>query len=80
MLQHVVEAQVLDLVLGRVYLLVRILELRLDHKGRGVAESAGRGVVGTGIAALGFHVGDITVLRVSLAINPMEQVRDNIRC
>lgn len=41
MLQHMVEAQVLDLVVGRVDLLVRILELRLDDKGGRVAEAAG---------------------------------------
>lgn len=79
MLQHVVEAQVLDLILGRVDLLIRILKLRLDHESRWVTESTGGGVVGTGVAALGFHVGDITILRALLAINSPEQVGANIR-
>lgn len=64
MLQHVVEAQVLDLVLGGVDLLVRVLELRLDHKRRRVTETAGGGMVGAGVAALGFSVGDVAVLHV----------------
>lgn len=63
MLQHVVEAEVLDLVLGRVDLLVAVLELGFDDKGRWVAEAAGRGVVGTGVATLCFDVGNVTVLR-----------------
>lgn len=32
MLQHVVKRQKLDLILGRVDLLVRVFEVRLDHK------------------------------------------------
>lgn len=41
MLQHVVEAEVLDLVVSSVDLLVRVLELGLDDEGGWVAESAG---------------------------------------
>jgi hypothetical protein len=58
----VVEAEVLDLVVGRVDLLVTVLKLRLDHEGGGVAESAGGGVVGASVAAFGLDVGDVTVL------------------
>ena len=69
MLQHVVEAQILYFIFGRVDLLIRILELRLDDEGRGVAETAGRGMVGAGITALGLDVGYITVLQKMLAVN-----------
>lgn len=62
MLQHVVEAEVLDLVVRAVDLLIGVLELRLDDKGRWVAEAAGGGVVGAGVATLCFDVGDIAVL------------------
>lgn len=62
MLQHMVKAQVLDLVLRGVNFLVGILKLRLDHKRRWVAKPAGGGMVGAGITALGFSVGDVAVL------------------
>lgn len=62
MLQHVVEAEVLDLVVCGVDLLVRVLELGLDDEGGWVAEAAGRGVVGAGVAAFCFDVGDVAVL------------------
>lgn len=63
-LQHVVERQVLDQVLGRVDVVVRVLERRLDDKRRRVPGLGRRRVVGAGIAALGLDVGDVTVLRV----------------
>lgn len=65
MLQHVVKAQILDLIFGRVDLLVRVLELRLNHKCRGVSETAGGGMVGAGVPALGLNERDVTVLRES---------------
>jgi hypothetical protein len=52
MLQHVVEAKVLNLVFGRVDFLVAVLELRFDDKGRWVAEAAGGGMVRASVAAL----------------------------
>jgi hypothetical protein len=63
-LEHVVEAQILDLVLGGVDLLIRVLKLRFDDESRGITESAGRGVVGAGVTALGLDVGDIAVLEL----------------
>ena len=69
MLQHVVKTQILDFIFGRMDLLIRVLELRLDDEGRGVAETAGRGMVGAGIAALGLDVGYIAVLQIVLAMN-----------
>lgn len=62
MLQHMVKAEILDLVVRRVDLLIRVLELRLDDEGGWVAEAAGRGVVGAGVAAFCFDVGDVAVL------------------
>jgi hypothetical protein len=64
MLQHVVEAKVLNLVLGRVDFLIAVLELRFDDKGRWVAKAAGGGMVRASVAALGFNVGDVAVLGV----------------
>ena len=61
-LEHVVERQVLDQVLGRVDVVVRVLEGRLDDKRRGVPGLGGGGVVGAGVAALGLDVGDGAVL------------------
>jgi hypothetical protein len=63
MLQHMVEAQELDLVLRGVDLLVGVGEVGFDDKGRGVAVFAGRGVVGAGVAALSQDVGDVAILR-----------------
>lgn len=37
MLQHMIEAQILNLVLRGVNLLIRVLEVTLDDKGRRVA-------------------------------------------
>lgn len=68
MLQHVVETQPLDRVVRRVDFLVGVLELRLDHKRRRIPVSTGRGVVGAGIPAFGFDVGDVAVLLCQLCI------------
>jgi hypothetical protein len=62
MLQHVVEAQILDLVLGRVDLGVAVAEVGLDDEGGREAVFAGGGVVGAGVAASGEDVGDGAVL------------------
>jgi hypothetical protein len=61
MLQHVVEAEVLNLVLGCVDLVVAVLEVRLNDEGRGVSSLGSAGVVGTSIAALGKNVWDVAV-------------------
>lgn len=62
MLAHVVKVQVLDLVVGRVDLLVGVFHLGFDCHGRRVALSASRGVVRAGVAAFGFDKRDIAVL------------------
>ncbi len=62
MLQHVVEAQKLDFVLGGVDLLVGIGEVGFDDKGGRIAVFAGGGVVGAGVAAFGEDEGDVAVL------------------
>lgn len=61
-LQHVIEAQVFHQVCRRVDLLVAVPELGFNDKRRWVAVSARRRMVGAGIAALGFHIWNITVL------------------
>lgn len=58
MLKHVVEVQVLNLVFGRVNLLVAVLEVRLDDKGRRVAMLASTCVIRAGVPALSLNVGD----------------------
>lgn len=58
-----VKGQVLDVVVGGVDMGVRVLESRLDDKGRGVAGLGGGGVVGAGVAALGLDPGDGAVLQ-----------------
>jgi hypothetical protein len=66
MLDHVVETQMLNHIFGGVDLLVRVLELGFNHKRRGIAVSAGRGVVGAGVAAFGLDIGDVAVLYKSV--------------
>ena len=61
-LQHVIEAEVLDQIVRTMDLLVRVLELRLDDECRWVAEAAGRSVVRAGVATLGLDVGNVAVL------------------
>lgn len=81
MLQHVVEAKVLNLVFGRVDFLVAVLELRFDDKGRWVAEAAGGGMVRASVAALCFSVGDVAVLGVvsGLCFGTRKWVGGNLR-
>lgn len=62
MLQHMVEAQVLDHVVCRVDLLVRQLELGLDHESRRVAILASGRVIRAGVTAFGFNVGNVAIL------------------
>lgn len=64
MLQHVVEREVLDLVVGAVDVLVRVAEGGLDYEGRRVAGLGGRGVVRARVAALGLDPGDVAVLEI----------------
>ena len=62
MLEHVVKAEILNLVLCGVDTLVRELEGGFNDKGRGVAVAAGRGMIRAGIATLGQNIGDVAVL------------------
>lgn len=61
MLQHMIKAQVLQLVLCRVNLLVRIFEVTLNDKGTRISSFTGTGVIGAGVTALGQDVGDIAI-------------------
>lgn len=63
MLKHVVERQILNLILSRVNVGVRVLKLRLDHKCGRIAGLGRRGVVRAGVAALGLDVGDVAILQ-----------------
>ena len=58
MLQHVVKREVLEEIVIRVDVVVRVLESGLDHKGGWVTGLGGRGVVGAGIATLGLDEGN----------------------
>ena len=62
MLKHVVKAQILNLVLSGMDLVVGVLEVRLNHKSRRIAGLAGAGVIRAGVAALGLNPGDLAVL------------------
>lgn len=62
MLEHVVEVEGADLVSCRVDEFTGVFEFRLDDEGRGVAVSAGGGVVGTGVPTLCEDVGYSAVL------------------
>ena len=61
-LEHVVEREILDKIIGSVDVVVRILESRLDDEGGRVASLGGRGVIRAGISALCLDVGDVAVL------------------
>lgn len=63
MLKHVIEIQILDLVLRGVDLLVRILEVGLYHKGGWISILARRCMVRASISALGEYVRNVAVLR-----------------
>lgn len=62
MLQHVIKAQILDLVLRCVNLAITVFEVRLDYERARVAVLACACVVGACVAALCLDVGDIAVL------------------
>lgn len=61
MLSHVFERKSVDGITSGVDERVRVLESRLDNKGRGVAHLGGRGVVRAGVSTLGFNKGDLGV-------------------
>ena len=63
MLQHVIEAQVLNLILGSMNLLIRVRKLALDDKRRGVSGSTGTSMITTRITTFRFDVGYVAVLR-----------------
>jgi hypothetical protein len=62
MFQHMIEAQILDLVVGSMYLLVGIFHLCFSRHSRRITVFTCRGVVGAGISALGLQVTHRTVL------------------
>ena len=62
MLQHVAKVEVLDQVARGVNVIVRVLEVRLNHESRGIACFGGRGMIGTSITALGEDEGNGAVL------------------
>lgn len=72
-LQHMVEAQVLDHVVRRVDLLIRQLELGLDHESRRVAILASGRVIGAGVTAFGFNVGDVAILELVSLLEEKKQ-------
>lgn len=65
MLEHVVEAQILNLVLGSVDMVIRIGKRTLDDESTRVSSLARGRMIGAGISALSEDVWDITVLESS---------------
>jgi len=61
MLQHVIERQILNLILGGVDLLIAVLEVTLDDESARIASLGSAGMVAAGVAALGKHEGDVAV-------------------
>ena len=62
MLKHMIKAQVLNLVFGRVDLVVRILEVRLDDKSRRITSLRSTGMVGAGVATFGKNIRNVAIL------------------
>lgn len=65
MLEHVVEAQILNLVLGGVDMIIGIGERTLDDESTRVSSLARGRMIGAGISAFSEDVWDITVLESS---------------
>src|SRR3569833_15816 len=63
MLQHVIERQIRDGVVGRVDVVIRVFEGRLDDESRWVAGLGRRGVIRASVAALRLDKGDGAVLK-----------------
>ena len=63
-LPHMVKAQILDLVIGRVNLLVGVFHFTFNCHRSGISLPAGRGVVGAGITTFGLHERNLTVLYI----------------
>lgn len=62
MLKHMVEREVLDVVVGGVDMRVGVLKSGLDDKGGGITGLGGRSMVRAGIATLGLNPGNVAVL------------------
>jgi hypothetical protein len=62
MLQHMTEAQIFNLIVARVNLIIRVLEVALNHERARVARLARACVVRAGVAALCLDVRDVAVL------------------
>ena len=77
MLQHVREAQELDLIFRGVDLLVTVLEVAFDDERAGVAVLARARVVGARVAAFRQHVWDVAVLGHDL-LNESRQTGVNV--
>ena len=63
-LPHMVKAQILDLVIGRVNLLVGVFHFTFNCHRSGISLSAGRGVVGACISTFGLDERNLTVLYI----------------
>lgn len=71
MLQHMIEAEVLDLILGGMDLLIGVLKLRLDNECGRVSVPTSRGMIGASIATLGLDIRYITVA----GDDPFDEIR-----
>jgi hypothetical protein len=64
-LEHMIEGQVLNLVLSAMDVGIRVLKCRLDDKGRGVASLGGGGMVRASISALSLNPRNVAILMKS---------------
>lgn len=62
MLDHVVEAEILDLILGGMDMVVAILESTLNNECTWITGLGGAGMVGTCITTESLHIRNVAVL------------------
>ena len=68
MLKHMGEAESIDGIVGGMDKMVRVGEIGLDDESGWITGLGGGGVIGTGVAATGEDVGDITILIIMVVI------------
>ena len=74
MLKHVVKVEELDLVLGRMDLVVTIFEVRLDYESRRISILAGGRVITAGVPTFGLDIRNFAVLHSISTPSPTNTV------
>lgn len=62
MLKHMIKAEVLELIVARMDLVVAVLEVALNHKSTWITSLGGTGMVRASIAAFGLNVRNVAVV------------------